>query len=421
MSRYAVLLSLSVLTVSMMWLLAVDQPKDPRQVTWHAMEKGFPPSSIAGKPATIVIHNRSGAPVNLAWVKYNGTLKEYGELKPGERKEQGTFSNASWMVSDGDGKSLGYFRTVPGAQEAVIPKRQGPPAMRTEKYLARSAEKAGQWQGSLRGRLFSLLKIDDLIKSEEPLPLAVKTVSTADKGSYLFHELEISSTAVSRIKVVLTVPKEVKTPRPAVVAIAGHSGTRHSCYQKGGYATQLAERGYVTVSTKISQHSLREDGRTMMGERLWDLMRCVDLLVSREEVDRKRIGCAGNSLGGEMAMWLGGMDERIAATLSAGFLTRMDQIEVNHCRCWKFPGLRALADFSEIYALTAPRPLFCQNGKKEKPTWFTVTLAKEALEDIKPIYQDYGVPENLTFLAHEGGHVIDLPALHAFFDRHLKP
>lgn len=53
-----------------------------------------------------------------------------------------------------------------------------------------------------------------------------------------------------------------------------------------------------------------------MAERLWDLMRCVDYLQSMPQVDDSRIGCAGLSLGGEMAMWLGAMDERIAATVS---------------------------------------------------------------------------------------------------------
>ena len=231
--------------------------------------------------------------------------------------------------------------------------------------------------------------------------------------------MEINSTPDSRIKVVLTVPRNVSEACPAVVAIAGHSGTRHSCYQGRGFATLLAEKGYVTVSTRISQHSVREQERSMMGERLWDLMRCVDLLASRREVDPGRIGCAGNSLGGEMAMWLAAMDERIAATMSAGFLTRMDQLEENHCRCWKFPGLRTLADFSDIYALTAPRPLMCQNGLQERPTWFTVPLAREALADIKPIYEVLGAPEHLEFLAHEGGHVIEIPSLLAFLGKHL--
>ena len=231
--------------------------------------------------------------------------------------------------------------------------------------------------------------------------------------------MEINSTPASRIKVVLTIPRDVAGTCPAVVAIAGHSGTRHSCYRDRGFATLLAEKGHVTVSTRISQHSVREQERTMMGERLWDLMRCVDLLASRREVDPARIGCAGNSLGGEMAMWLAAMDKRIAATMSAGFLTRMDQLEQNHCRCWKFPGLRTLADFSDIYALTAPRPLMCQNGLQERPTWFTVPLAREALAGIKPIYGVLGAPEHLEFVAHEGGHVIEVPALLTFLGKHL--
>ena len=83
-------------------------------------------------------------------------------------------------------------------------------------------------------------------------------------------------------------------------------------------------------------------------------------------------------------------------------------------------GLRELADFSDVYAMTAPRALLCQNGLQERPTWFTVPIAREALKDIRPIYADLGEPQNLQFLAHEGGHVIDVPRLLSFFERHLK-
>ena len=101
--------------------------------------------------------------------------------------------------------------------------------------------------------------------------------------------------------------------------------------------------------------------------------------------------------------------------------TSMDQLEENHCRCWKFPGLRELVEFSDIYALTAPRPLMCQNGLQERPTWFTVPLAREALTGIMQIYGVLGAPENLEFVAHEGGHVIEVPALLTFLGKHLGP
>jgi hypothetical protein len=292
--------------------------------------------------------------------------------------------------------------------------------LRTMKYTPRAEAQALAWQKQLRPKLIKLLKMNDLVSAKTPNPLNAKVVSSEKKEKYLFQEIELNSTPGRRIKVVLTLPTNVKSPCPAVVAIPGHRSTRHSCYQSGLFAPRLAENGYVTVSTRVSQHKVHEKGRTLMGERLWDLMRCVDLLASLSQVDARRIGCAGNSLGGEMAMWLGAMDMRIKATVSAGFLTRMDQLERNHCKCWKFAGLRELVDFSDIYAMTAPRALLCQNGLKERPTWFSVPVAREALADIKPIYADFGQPKNLRFLAHKGGHVLEVPSLLAFFEKHLE-
>jgi len=118
-------------------------------------------------------------------------------------------------------------------------------------------------------------------------------------------------------------------------------------------------------------------------------------------------------------MWLGAMDTRIAAVISAGFLTFMDHMEHNHCMCWKFPGLRELVDFPDLYALIAPRPLQCQNGMKEPPSQFQVPLARRALKQVSITYKDFEKPKNLMLNVHEEGHVIDLPGLLYFFDKHL--
>ena len=294
--------------------------------------------------------------------------------------------------------------------------------LRSMRYTSRAKDRAIVWQKELRAKLAALLKMDDLLSSKTPIPLNPKTISSEKREKYAFHEMEINSTAARRIKIVLALPTNVKGPRPAVVAISGHGGTRHTCHEKASYsrfAHVLAQKGYVTISTSVSRHKVYERGRTLMGERLWDLMRCVDFLASLKEVDSQRIGCGGNSLGGEMVMWLGAMDQRVGANVSSGFLTRMDQMEKNHCMCWKFPGLRQLADFADIYSLTAPRALLCQNGLKEPPSQFPVSLAREALKEIEPIYADFKRSENLVHVAHQAGHAIDLPSLLAFFDKHL--
>lgn len=301
-------------------------------------------------------------------------------------------------------------------------------ALRRMRYTSRSPVKATAWQKDVRLQLLDVMKMSDLTKAN--IPFKPKTLATESHRGYALRELSIQSTPGRRIKIILTLPDAQKGPLarkgpfPAVVCIHGHGGSRRAVHDRKsiykGFAAVLAERGVVTVSTDVGRHKVYEKGRSLMGERLWDVMRCVDYVASLASVDKSRIGCAGLSLGGEMAMWLGAMDERIAATVSCGFLTVMDQMEKNHCMCWKFPGLRERVDYADIYSLTAPRPLQCQNGRKEGKTQFHVPIARKALAEIKPIYNDFAKPKNVELHVHPGGHEVDLPALMKFFTKHLS-
>jgi hypothetical protein len=298
-------------------------------------------------------------------------------------------------------------------------------ALRTMRYTPGSAEEAVAWQGELRARLCELLHVSDLMETGASVPLGARVLATEEREGFRLDTLELRATPGRVFQAMLAVPAEASRPMPAVVAIHGHGGNRMTPFNPEeamyhSFGSELARHGFVVISTDVGQHDVYEEGRTLMGERLWDLMRCVDYLRSLEEVDPARIGCAGLSLGGEMAMWLGAMDPRVAATVSAGFLTFMDQMEQNHCMCWKFEGLRELVDFPDIYAMIAPRPLQCQNGLQEPPTQFTPELARKALLEIVPAYRDTGAPGNLELLVHQGGHEIALESLVAFLKKHLN-
>jgi len=211
---------------------------------------------------------------------------------------------------------------------------------------------------------------------------------------------------------------------PAVVCIHGHGGNRRTPYAPSGayrgFGLALAKRGFVTISTDVGQHEVYEKGRTLMGERLWDVMRCVTCLTTRPEVDAKRIGCAGLSLGGEMAMWLGAMDTRLAATVSSGFLTTVANMRRGHCPCWEFPHLTENFDFADVYSLIAPRPLCCQNGRKERAGGgFPVAVAQKAMSQIQACYAVFGRSDSARLVVHDEGHVIDLTSCLAFLDKHL--
>lgn len=296
--------------------------------------------------------------------------------------------------------------------------------LRTMRYTRRPKDEAVAWQRDLRMRLFKLMNMTDLLAAN--IPLGPKLLGSWPREGYSLREVEFFSTPRRRIRAAVTVPTSTDGRQrfPAVVCIHGHGGDRRIVYEADtpykGFAATLAASGYVTISIDVGQHEVYEKGRTLMGERLWDLIRCVDLLEILPEVDPKRIGCAGLSLGGEMAMWLGAMDPRIAATVSSGFLTRMDQMERGHCMCWKLDGLRELVDFADIYSLIAPRPLQCQNGRAEEPHMFTVPLAVEAMAEIKRIYADFNVPGLAGLAVHPGGHEVHVPSMLAFFNAHLK-
>ncbi|MCF6284410.1 MAG: prolyl oligopeptidase family serine peptidase [Candidatus Hydrogenedentes bacterium] len=305
------------------------------------------------------------------------------------------------------------------------PRADAVEATRALRYVSGTPEAAEAWQEELRTKLFDLLRLTDLVRSRDAIAFEATVVDEKEFDSYRLQTIEIQSTPARRIRAALTIPLEAaEGGHPAVVAIHGHGGSMTTpfdgekpIYKEFGSA--LARRGFVVISTNVGQHDVYEPGRTLMGERLWDLMRCVDYLASRSDVDNQRLGCAGLSLGGEMAMWLGAMDTRMAATVSAGFLTVMDQMEQNHCMCWKFDGLRELVDFADIYALTAPRPLQCQNGRMEPDTQFTVALAEKALAEIRPAYSDFNASDKLMHQIHDGGHEIALEAMIQFLGKNL--
>ena len=322
----------------------------------------------------------------------------------------------------------GFFLTL---AICLLPSAQGQeirlPRMR---FTARDSAETQRWQEKARALLFECLKLSDLQATRRPkagaIPFDARIVRSEVRDKYVWSEREINSTRTRRIKIILTVPTPAEKGRtwPAVVCIHGHGGSRLVVYDRQtiyhGFAADLAERGFITVAADVGQHEVYEKGRTLMGERLWDMLRCADYLASLPEVDGRRLGCAGLSLGGEMAMWLGAMDPRLKATVSSGFLTTVANLRQGHCPCWDFPGLTENFDFSDIYSLTAPRPLLCQNGRQERaPGGFPIDLAEKAMKEIHKAYAVFQCSDRAELDIHPGGHEFVTSSGLRFLQRHL--
>lgn len=148
-------------------------------------------------------------------------------------------------------------------------------------------------------------------------------------------------------------------------------------------------------------------GFSLTGLMLWDMQRLLDYAETLEFVDRKRIGCAGFSGGGQAAMWLAAMDDRINLAVISGYLhSYYESMFHSHlCCCNYFPGLWELADISDICSLIAPRPLYLENGSGDVENGPRgIAGPVEQAEQIRHAYTVFHAEENLKHAVLEGRH-----------------
>jgi dienelactone hydrolase len=147
------------------------------------------------------------------------------------------------------------------------------------------------------------------------------------------------------------------------------------------YAHELALRGFVTLAPDFFHYG--EDKTNFQADvyargyqsgsmnGIVDNIRAVDLLASLPEVDPRRIGVIGHSLGGHNALFVAAFDPRIrAAVISSGF-TAKARYHGGDLRAWSQEGYMPLIasryhsaasevpfDFSDFLKAIAPRAVF---------------------------------------------------------------
>lgn len=281
-------------------------------------------------------------------------------------------------------------------------------SVRSMPFRADTPDEAVRWQHATRDKLFELL-----MGGSEPerVPLKPEVLRRIDvpAGGYVLEELTLQTLPDRRAHVWMAVPKQPRARVGAVLALHGHGGSGEEVARGLSlywYGRALAEMGYVVIAPDVGQHELQHENWTLMGERVWDALRCLDYLQTRPEVDSQRLAVAGLSLGGETAMYVAALDERVKAACSSGWLTTAANMKNGHCPCFDFPGLEENFDFSDIFACVAPRPLALELGERERaPGGFPVSIGRGAFEEIRRAYRVLGAEESVQLAVHPGGHV----------------
>ncbi|MFC2076309.1 acetylxylan esterase [candidate division KSB1 bacterium] len=181
----------------------------------------------------------------------------------------------------------------------------------------------------------------------EKTPLKAQVTGVIERDEFRVEKVVFQSRPNFYVTADLFLPKDVKTPRPAVLIPCGHSwnGKASRLYQSA--AQFLARKGYVALCfdpvgqgerrqypvdettgepilrDPVLEHCLAGNicfitGHHLMGVRIWDAIRSLDYLISRPEVDPDRIGITGNSGGGTSTLWYTPIEPRIKVAVPVG-------------------------------------------------------------------------------------------------------
>jgi dienelactone hydrolase len=147
----------------------------------------------------------------------------------------------------------------------------------------------------------------------------------------------------------------------------------------------------------LTARSLMTAGASWPGVMLWDDIRTLDYLATRPEVDVKRMGCVGLSVGGYRSFMLAALDPRIQAAVAVGwmasFASQLRRHTINSMGLsFIIPGMYRHFDLPDLAAAIAPRSVIVMNGTKDQ--LFNLDGVKAAFAKIAKCYEKAGAPRN---------------------------
>ena len=262
---------------------------------------------------------------------------------------------------------------------------------------------AGDWptqRENIRRALVELL--GDL--PPRPSLSVFQVLTRDDKGTYFLEVVQFDNGAGEQVKGYLLLPKTASPQHkaPAVLYCHWHGGHytsgKDELFQTNATpippGEALVREGYAVLAIDAPCFGERNGkgpdgpgqlgnagelsaakfhlwaGRTLWGMMVRDDLTALDYLCSRPEVDAKRIGVTGISMGSTRSWWVMAMDERPKAAVCVGCMTRYEELIREgmlkaHGIYYFVPGMLKRFDTEAVIALGAPRPMLFMTGDQD--------------------------------------------------------
>jgi len=290
-------------------------------------------------------------------------------------------------------------------------------------FRAQNRRQAEAWQKRLRAKLVELLGGFP----SERAPLKFATLEVRDFPKYRREKFLFTSRKGVSVLGYLLTPAGARPPYATVICVPGHGRgvddivgidsegrdrTNKAGYQHD-FAIQTVEHGMAAVAIEPLGFGCRRDpaakkkglgtsscqpaagaallfGETMIAWRVWDVMRTIDWIETRKDLDARRVGCMGISGGGTCTVFATALEPRIRAALVSGYLNtfRDSILSLAHCMDNYVPGILHWAEMYDVAGLIAPRPLFVESG--ERDDIFPIEASRASFARVKQVYEVFG-------------------------------
>lgn len=288
----------------------------------------------------------------------------------------------------------------------------------------------------------------------EKTPLNPQITKVVQKDDYRIENIIYASQPGYYVTSSLFIPTPLKKGKkaPVVIYCSGHSssGYRSRTYQRT--IINLVKKGFVVFAIDPMgqgerlqyydprtgesrfrwpsyEHSyagaqLFITGNTLARNFIWDGIRAVDYLLTRKEVDPKRIGITGRSGGGTQSAFIAAFDDRIKALASGNYFTNFTRLyqsmgpqdaEQNF-----FYGIARGLDMADLLVVRAPKPALMITTSRDM---FPVQGAIETTAEVTKIYKAYGREDEFYRVSDDAPHAStkkNREAMYAFFQKHLN-
>jgi len=293
-------------------------------------------------------------------------------------------------------------------------------------------------------QLREMLGLDPL---PEKTPLNAVVTGKLDHDGFTVENLYFESRPHLYVTGNLYLPKNGGKPAPTILYVCGHHAVKDKDVSFGNktwyqhHGAWFAQNGYVCLvidtlqlgEIEGSHAGTRHEGKwwwnargyTPAGVETWNALRAVDYLVSRPEVDVKRIGVTGRSGGGAYSWYLAALDDRIKVSVPVAGITSLknhvvDGCVTGHCDCMYIVNTYRW-DYAQVAALTTPRPLLMIYTDRDEI--FPLDGVTDIYRKVRRLYElDKKGPDialQLTPGPHSDSQVLQLQALH-WFNHYLK-